>query len=85
MVTWLTLLVVDMVLYLCDLVISSMMSIFGVFSTSGIMWGCASDISAFIFPNFSFLGATAELLLGCNFLSSFLLGAPVRVPLGMPP
>ena len=50
MVTWLTLLVLDLVLYLCVLVLSNLISLFGVFSTSEITRVCASGVPAFIFP-----------------------------------
>ena len=53
-VTWLTLLVLYLVLYLCVLVLSAMISLFGVFSTYGITCVCASGVSAFIFPIFIF-------------------------------
>ena len=49
-VTWLTLLVIDLVLYLCVPVLYTIMSLFGVSSTSGITWFCGSGVSAFIFP-----------------------------------
>ena len=52
LVTWLDLLVLDLVLYLFVMVISTLMSLFGVFSTSGITLGCASGVSTFIFPTF---------------------------------
>ena len=65
----LTLLVMDLVLYLCVMFISNVMYIFGVFSTTAITWGCDCGVSAFIFPifffgYFHFLGLTAEFLLG---------------------
>ena len=44
-VTWLTLLVLGIVLYLCVLVLSILTSLFGVFPTSEITWGCTSDVS----------------------------------------
>ena len=47
-VTWLTLLVLDLVLYLCGPFLSIIMSLFCGFSTSGITWGCASGVSAFL-------------------------------------
>ena len=53
-VTQLTLLVLDMILYLCVLVLFTLISIFGVSSTSGITWGRAYGISVFILPNFIF-------------------------------
>ena len=49
-VTWLTLLVLDLVLYLYVLVLSTLMSLYGVFSTYWITRGCASGVSAFIVP-----------------------------------
>ena len=67
--TWLTLLVLDLVLYLCVIVLSTMISLFGVFSTYGITWGFTSGafsfiISIFIFGYFPFFGVTAEFFLG---------------------
>ena len=53
-VRWLTLLVLDLVLYLCGPLMSILMSFIFGFSTSGITWGCASGVSAF-FLQFSFL------------------------------
>ena len=53
-VTWLTLLVLELVLYLCGPLMSILMSFIFGFSTSGITWGCASGVSAF-FLQFSFL------------------------------
>ena len=53
-VTWLTLLVLYLVLYLCVLIISTLMSPFSVLSTSGITWVYASDVYAFISPIFIF-------------------------------
>ena len=53
-VTWLTFLVPDLVLYLCVMVLSTLISLFGVYSTSGITWGRASGVSAFIIPIFIF-------------------------------
>ena len=53
-VTWLTLLVFDLVGYLCEMVLSTLISFFGVFLTSGIKWGCVYGVSAFM-PQLSFL------------------------------
>ena len=49
-VTWLTLLVLDLVLYFCVLVLYNLISLSGVMSTSEITWGCASGVSGFISP-----------------------------------
>ena len=49
-VTWLTFLVLDMVLYLCLLFFPTLMSPFGVFSTSGITWDFAPGVLVFILP-----------------------------------
>ena len=62
---WFTLLLLDLVLYLCVLVLYTMVSFFGVLSTFGITWFWASGVSAFIFSisffgNFIFLGVTAD-------------------------
>ena len=51
-VTWLTLLVIDLILYLCLPVLYMLMSLFCGFSSSEITWVCASDASTFIFQNF---------------------------------
>ena len=48
--TWLTLLVLDLVLYFCVMVLYNLMSLSGVMSTSEITWGCASGVSGFISP-----------------------------------
>ena len=37
-VTWLTILVLDLVLYFCVMDLSTLMNLFGVFSTSGVTW-----------------------------------------------
>ena len=68
-VTWLTLLVLDLVLYLCVPVLYNLMSLFFGLSTSGITWGCGSGVPDFIFPvlifeNFPIFGVTAKFLLG---------------------
>ena len=68
-VTWLTLLVLYLVLYLCVPVFFTLMSLFCGFFTSGITWGCGSIVSAFIFPilifgNFPIFGITAKFMLG---------------------
>ena len=54
LVTWLTLLVTDIVLYFYVLFHSTLMSLFGVFSTYGITWGFTSSVSAFISTIFIF-------------------------------
>ena len=56
------------------------------FLSSGITWGCANGVAfliapIFIFDAFVFMGTPVETLLG----RKKLLGAPVGVPLGMPP
>ena len=71
-VTWLTLLVLDLVLYLCVPVIYTLMHIFGIYSTSGITWGCGSDVPTFIFPilifdNFPFSWCNCWIFLGWKF------------------
>ena len=53
-VTRLTILVLYLELYFYAIVISTMVSLFGVFSTSGIIWGCTSGVSALIFLIFIF-------------------------------
>ena len=53
-VTWLTLFVIDMVLYLCVLIIYTMMSFLCVLSNSDFTWVCASGVSALIVPIFVF-------------------------------
>ena len=53
-ITWLILLVLDLVLYLFVMVISTLVSIFGVLSTSGITWGFTYGVFTFIFPIFIF-------------------------------
>ena len=68
-VTWLTLLVLDLVLYLCVSVLFTMMYLFCNFSTSGVVWGCGSNISAWVIPIllfgiFPIFGVTANFLLG---------------------
>ena len=68
-VTWLTLLVLDLILYLCVPVLFTLMSLFCGFYTSGIAWGCGFVVSAFIFPNSHFwkkipiFGVTAKFML----------------------
>ena len=62
-------------------------SIFWYFTTSGISWGCASDVSSLIVPMFIlkvslFLGATAEILLGWVFIA--FMGSPVEFSMGVP-
>ena len=66
--TWLTLLVFDLVLYLCVLVISTLMSFLCVFYTYGITWWYASGLSAFIFPVFIF-GLFHFYWCNCNFFA----------------
>ena len=48
-VIWLTLLVLDLVLYLCVPVLAIPMSRFSSFSISGIKWGCGSCVSPLVF------------------------------------
>ena len=88
-VTWLNLLVIDLVFYLFVLILSTLMTLFVLFSTSGITWGCGSVVSAFIFPIlifgiFLFLGVTATFLLSWKIIG-FLLDALVGIPLGISP
>ena len=71
-VTWLTLLVLDMVLQLYVLVLSTSMSLFVISSIFGITRDFSSGVLIFIFlififSIFLFLGVTAEFLLGCKF------------------
>ena len=66
--TWLTLLVLDLALYLSGPFISILMSLLCSISTSGITWGCTYGVYAFflsilIFGNFSVFGVTIEFLL----------------------
>ena len=88
-VTWLNLLVIDLVFYLFVLILSTLMTLYVLFSTSGITWGCGSVVSAFIFPIlifgiFLFLGVTATFLLSWKIIG-FLLDALVGIPLGISP
>ena len=53
-VMWLTLLVLDLVLYFCVLILSTLVPVFGVFPTSGISWGCASGVASLIVTIFIF-------------------------------
>ena len=71
-VTWLTILVLNMVLYLCVLVIYNLVQVFYLF-TYVISWVWDSGVSALIVPILFFdisllLGASAEILLGFYFL-----------------
>ena len=82
--TWLTFLVIDLVLYLCVLSLSTMVPVFGIFPTTGISWTCATDVFSLIVPiSFStfslFPGATAEILLRPVFFG----GPPIGVSLVM--
>ena len=66
--TWLTLLVLDLALYLSGTFISILMSLLCSISTSGITWVCTYGVSAFslsilIFGSFSVFGVTIEFLL----------------------
>ena len=77
MVTWLTFLVPDMVLYLCVLGLYNMVTVFGIFSTSWNSWGCASGVSALIVPTLILLFSC----FGCNcwyfsWLSFFIVSPP---------
>ena len=88
-ITWFTLLVLELILYLCGLFLSIPMSIFRSFPTSEITWGCASGVSAFFF-NYHFwqsfiFGVAVKflLLIGRNKTISF-LGSMVGVPMGIP-
>ena len=88
-VTWLTLLVLDIVLFLCLLFLSTIVSNFEVFNLLVSHWAALPlyplSFSQFLFlANSIFLGVTAEFLLRSKFLSGFLLGALVEVPLCMP-
>ena len=86
-VTWLTILVIGLILYLYVMVLSTLISLFwfllNFWDHMGLRFWCIR----FYFPNWKislFLGVTAEFLLDWVFVV-FLLGAPVGVPLGMPP
>ena len=75
-VTWLTLLVLDMVLYLCVLRLYTLMPVFVTFSTYGISWSCTSGVPSLsmlilIFDISLFLGATAEFYLVAFIFSGF--------------
>ena len=88
-VTWLTILVLDLVLFLCFPFLSIMISFLCGFSTPGITWGCSSCVSSFpsiiIFGNFSFFGVTVKFLLLIGKKNgSFLLDLLVVFPLGIP-
>ena len=70
MVTWLNLLVIDMVLYLFVIVISTMVPVFGIFpllvSRGGVLMVYPILLCQFSFLTFFlFLGATTEIFLGC--------------------
>ena len=52
--TWLNLLVIDLVLYLCVTFLFTLMSLFCGLSTYGITWGCSSGLSAFYFSSSNF-------------------------------
>ena len=87
-VTWLTLLVLDMLLYLCILFISNLVSVFGVCFTFGISWGCVSDVSSLIVPILIFwcLSCFWVKLLKFYLVGGFIFfgGSNAGVPLGMP-
>ena len=87
MVTWLNLLVIDMVLYLFVIVISTMVPVFGIFpllvSRGGVLMVYPILLCQFSFLTFFlFLGATSENLLGWIFIV-FFLGSPVGFSMGV--
>ena len=75
-IIWLALLVFDLVVYLCALIIYTLVSVFGIFPTSRITWGCIFHVtslivSILILTVFLLLGACAKNLLGWIFKCFF--------------
>ena len=53
-VLWLIFLVIGLLVYSFDLVLSTLVLYLGYFYSSGIIWGCAYDVASLIVPNFHF-------------------------------